>query len=248
MPMLKVSEKLSVIIPAYNEGECIYQNALRTIEILEKFLQDFEIIIVNDGSQDNTREEIERVMLCDNRIHMVSSEHNHGKGSAILAGVAVSEGAYIAFVDADLEINPEQLEGFFQKLVEDDKDIIIGCKFDKNSKIQYPLKRRIMSKGYYIMLFILFRLNVKDTQTGLKLFKAEAIRPIAHLVRTAGYAYDIEILAAAHKRGFSIGQMPVEVIFARERGSKRIVFKDILKAFNDTWAIFYRLYFKKYYD
>ena len=98
------------------------------------------------------------------------------------------------------------------------------------------------------MLLVLFQLNVKDTQTGLKIFKAEAIKPIAHLIRTAGFAYDIEILAVAHRRGYSIGQMPVKVVYVREKGSRRIGKMDVLKAFNDTWAIFYRLYFKKYYD
>jgi len=246
--MVDINGKLSVVIPAYNESACIYNNTLKTIEILQRFVQNFEIIIVNDGSSDNTKSEIERVMKCDDRINMVSSEHNHGKGSAIIAGVSETNGDYIAFVDADLEINPEQLEGFLIKMLEDKKDIIIGCKFHKDSEIEYPFKRKVMSIGYYIMLLVLFQLNVKDTQTGLKIFKAEAIKPIAHLIRTAGFAYDIEILAVAHRRGYSIGQMPVKVVYVREKGSRRIGKMDVLKAFNDTWAIFYRLYFKKYYD
>lgn len=246
--MVDINGKLSVIIPAYNESACIYNNTLKTIEILEGFVESFEIIVVNDGSKDNTKSEIERVMQCDERIHMISSVNNHGKGSAIIAGVSAASGDYIAFVDADLEINPVQLEKFLVKMINDKKDIVIGCKFHKDSEIEYPLKRKIMSMGYYIMLLILFRLNVKDTQTGLKLFKTEAIKPIAHLIRTAGFAYDIEILVAAHRRGYSIGQMPVKVVYVREKGSRRIGIKDILKAFKDTWHIFYRLYIKKYYD
>ena len=78
--MVDINGELSVVIPAYNEGACIYNNILTTIKILERFVQMFEIIIVNDGSKDNTKEEIERVMRCDDRIHIVSSEHNHGKG------------------------------------------------------------------------------------------------------------------------------------------------------------------------
>ena len=133
-------------------------------------------------------------------------------------------------------------------MLEEKKDVIIGCKFHKDSEIKYPLKRKILSMGYYIMLLILFRLNVKDTQTGLKLFRAEAVKPVAHLIRTAGFAYDIEILAAIHRRGYTIGQMPVKVVYVREKGSRRIGLKDVLTAFKDTLAIFYRLYFKKYYD
>lgn len=246
--MVDINGKLSVVIPAYNESACIYNNTLKTIEIMERFVERFEIIVVNDGSIDNTKSEIERVMKYDDRIHMISSDNNHGKGSAIIGGVSEASGDYIAFVDADLEINPEQLEGFLIKMIEDKKDIVIGCKFHKDSEIEYPFKRKVMSIGYYIMLLILFHLNVKDTQTGLKLFKTEAIKPFAHLIRTAGFAYDIEILAAAHRRGYTIGQMPVKVIYVREKGSRRIRMKDILKAFKDTLAIFYRLYIKKYYD
>jgi len=246
--MIDVNGKLSVVIPAYNESSCIYNNILKTIEILESFVSDFEIIVVNDGSRDNTKLEIERAMKCDDRIRMSSSDYNQGKGSAIIAGVAEAVGDYIAFVDADLEINPLQLEGFLIKMLQENKDIVIGCKFHKDSEIEYPFIRKVMSMGYYIMLLVLFRLNLKDTQTGLKIFKTEVIKPIAHLVRTFGFAYDIEILAVAHRRGYSIGQMPVKVVHIREKGSRRIGIKDVSKAFIDTWAIFYRLYLKKYYD
>ena len=105
-----------------------------------------------------------------------------------------------------------------------------------------------MSMGYYIMLLVLFHLNVKDTQTGLKVFRVEAIKPVAHLIRTSGFAYDIELLVAIHRRGFSIAQMPVDVVYVRDSGVKRIGMKDIWQAFCDTWAIFGRVYFKHYYD
>lgn len=246
--MIQSVGMLTVVMPAYNEGRCIYENLHKTVDILSGFIDDFEIIAVNDGSTDNTKTEIERAMKSESRIHLVSSENNHGKGSAIIAGVAEASGTFIAFVDADLELDPSQLEGYLETMLKDRKDVIIGCKFHKDSQIKYPLKRKILSMGYYIMLLILFRLNVKDTQTGLKLFRAEAIKPVAHLIRTAGFAYDIEILAAIHRRGFQIGQMPVNVVYVREKGSRRITFFDVLRAFRDTLAIFYRLYFKKYYD
>lgn len=246
--MVDIKGKLSVVIPAYNEELCIYVNILKTIQILEGFIKDFELIVINDGSIDNTKSEIERVLECDNRIHMISSSKNHGKGAAIISGITVAEGDYIAFVDADLEINPAQLEGFFEKMIKENKDAVIGCKFHKDSELKYPFKRKVISMGYYLMLLTLFHLNVKDTQSGLKLFKTEAIKPVAHLIRTAGFAYDIEILVAIHRRKYTIGQMPIKVVYVREKGSKRITYKDIIKAYRDTWIIFYRLYFKKYYD
>lgn len=98
------------------------------------------------------------------------------------------------------------------------------------------------------MLLVLFHLNVRDTQTGLKVFKMEALKPVAHLIRTSGFAYDIELLVALHRRGCTIAQMPVRVVYVRDGASKRIGFKDIVNVFKDTFAIFYRVYFKHYYD
>lgn len=240
--------RLSIIMPAYNEGKNIYDNILKTIDIISGFVKDFEVIAVNDGSKDSTRQEIERAVKENSNVRIITSEHNHGKGSAIMAGVAEASGNYIAFLDADLELNPSQLEGFLEKMHKENKDVVIGSKLDKNSEIEYPLRRKIMSMCYYLMLLVLFRLNVKDTQTGLKLFKAEAVKPVAHLIRTSGFAYDIELLVAVQRRGYSIASMPVKVVYVRERNSRRIGMEDVLKAFGDTWKIFYRTYFRKYYD
>lgn len=101
--------------------------------------------------------------------------------------------------------------------------------------------------GYYIMLLVLFHLNVKDTQTGLKVFRVEAIKPVAHLIRTSGFAYDIELLVAIHRRVFDSTDACGGCI-CQGFGVKRIGMKDIWQAFCDTWAIFGRVYFKHYYD
>lgn len=246
--VLKLDGMLSVVMPAYNEEKLIYQSIMTTIEILSGFVTRFEIIVVNDGSKDRTKQEIERAMKKDSRVHIVTSLKNRGKGNAILAGVSQADGAYIAFVDADLELNPSQLEGYLEEMLTKELDVVIGCKFHKDSELHYPLKRKIMSMGYYMMLLLLFHLNVKDTQTGLKVFRAEAIKPVAHLIRTQGFAYDIELLVAINRRGFKIGQMPVRVDYVREQGTKRIGMKDIQQAFKDTWKIFGRVYFRHYYD
>lgn len=262
--MFELKEKLSIIMPAYNEEALIYNSIIQTLDIVEQFAPNLEVVAVNDGSSDNTRQEIERAAKTDekrphrcvagvpvsnsSRVKLVTSKKNRGKGNAIIAGVSQAEGEYIAFVDADLELNPSQLCGYLEKMLATKSDVVIGCKFHKDSELKYPLRRRIISLGYYMMLLALFHLNVKDTQTGLKVFKAGAIKPVAHLIRTSGFAYDIELLAALNRRGCKIEQMPVKVVYVRDRNSRRIGMHDIIKAFNDTWAIFYRLYFKHYYD
>lgn len=245
---MEVNGRLSVVMPAYNEGGRIYENIFETIKIISEFAPDFEIIAVNDGSTDNTKSEIERASGRDERVRMVSSDTNHGKGSAILAGIAESAGEYIAFLDADLELNPSQLVRYFEKMQSSGCDVVIGSKLHKDSELQYPLKRKIMSIGYYMMLRVLFHLKLRDTQTGLKLFKSSALKPVAHLVRTSGFAYDIEMLVAVSRRGGRIEEVPVKVVYVRERKVRRIKFKDVWQAFKDTLAIFIRAHFKNYYD
>ena len=246
--MVELNGKLSIIMPAYNEEKLIYHSLISTLDIVGEFVSDFEIVAVNDGSRDNTLKEMKRAADTDSRIRIISSEKNRGKGNAIISGVSQAEGQYVAFVDADLELNPSQLEGYLEKMIAENKDVVIGCKFHKDSQLEYPFKRKIISAGYYLMLLVLFHLNVRDTQTGLKVFKMEALKPVAHLIRTSGFAYDIELLVALHRRGCMIAQMPVRVVYVRDGASKRIGFKDIVNVFKDTFAIFYRVYFKHYYD
>ena len=241
------SKMLSVVMPAYNEGEKIYKNIHRAAEAVKSFSPDYELVVVNDGSTDQTKEEILRAAEENAAVRLVSYKKNRGKGNAIREGVKAARGTYIAFLDADLDLPPEQLGGYLKKLQNNEADVVIGSKMHRDSKIDYPAFRKIMSFGYYCMLKLLFHLNVKDTQTGIKMFKAEAIKSIIGLIKTKGFAYDIEILVALNYRKYRIMEMPVELVFTRETGMGRISMKDILNVFTDTWAIFYRLNIRKYY-
>lgn len=246
--MAEIKGMLSIIMPAYNEENLIYNSIMTTLDVVQQFTEKLELIVVNDGSIDNTKIEILKAKKKDKRVKIVSSKKNHGKGRAIISGLTEATGEYIAFLDADLELFPDQLESYLNVMKTENYDVVIGCKFHKDSQLKYPFKRKVMSIGYYLMLRILFHLNVKDTQTGIKLFKASALKPVAHLIRTSGFAYDVELLVALNRRGCTIKQMPVYVVYVRKKDSKRIVFKDIIKAFKDTWLIFGRTYIKHYYD
>lgn len=238
-------ETLSVVMPAYNEGAHIYDNLLAASRQLAVFAANYEIILVNDGSTDNTEQEAQRAAQKDTHIRIISYTPNRGKGSAIKEGVSHAEGEYIAFCDADLDLKPSQLRAFLYELDEQDADIAIGSKLHRDSKVEYPLSRRIMSIGYYVLLHLMFHMDIKDTQTGLKLFRGDTIKPIIQDIQTAGYAFDIEILARAASHDRKIIEMPVEVVFTRNDDKKkkgsRIGFQDALQVFSDTVAIKKRL-------
>ncbi len=230
--------ELVIVMPAYNEAEHIKENLLKASSIVSGFHHDFKIIAVNDGSKDATNEEIRKAAKEDSHIEFVSYPSNKGKGGAIKEGVKYAQGDYIAFLDSDLELPPIMLKDFLDALKSSDSHIAIGSKLHKDSKLHYPLIRRIMSFGYYIMLKLMFKLNIKDTQTGIKLFKAEVIKPICENLTTTGFAFDIEILATASKKGYKIIEMPITLEFCRERREKsRMTFKTIVKVFKDTLRI-----------
>lgn len=230
-------EMLSVVIPAYNEGEHIYNNLKIIEDVLKKSFREFEIIPVNDGSKDNTMEEIRRAANDMQYVIAAGYEKNRGKGGAIREGVSKAKGEYIAFLDADLDLAPEHLIAFMEKALETNATAVIGSKLHKESNVEYPLARRIMSVGYYLMLKVMFKLNIKDTQTGVKLFKAKRLKKVMEYATHTSFAYDIEILALINQFGGKIVEMPINLVFQRQSGWGRIKISDILEVANDTISI-----------
>lgn len=229
---------LCVIMPAYNEEAHIKDNLLEASSIISTFINNYQIIAVNDGSSDRTKAGIIEASLIDPKISCISYTANKGKGYAIAKGVRYADAEYIAFLDSDMELNPSMLRYFLKALQATDSDIAIGSKLHKKSKLNYPLNRRIMSIGYYTLLKLIFHMNIKDTQTGIKLFKASVIKPICENMITDGYAFDIEILATATQMGYKIIEMPIELVYKRERKLKsRFTLKTVFKIFADTLKI-----------
>jgi len=229
--------KLSIVMPAYNEGEHIYTNLLKTNEIVSSFCDSFELVCVNDGSKDNTYEEMCRAKEECDKISIVTYTPNGGKGHAIKQGVAAAKGELIGFLDSDLDLSPDHFEDFMKHMESEKADVVIGSKMHKESQLDYPPLRKFISFGYYVMLRLLFRLKVHDTQTGIKLFRSELLKKIVPDVMTKGFAYDIEILACANEMGAKIIERPIRLVFSRSGGFSRIKIKDIWLVFKDTFKI-----------
>ncbi|MBO4747842.1 MAG: glycosyltransferase family 2 protein [Clostridiales bacterium] len=228
---------LSVVMPAYNEGEHIYNNLLETDRIISGFCDSFEIVCVDDGSRDNTKTEIERAAKECSRIRMISYTPNGGKGHAIKTGVLAAKGDRIGFLDSDLDLSPDHFKDFLSHMDQEKADVVIGSKMHKESQLEYPFIRKFVSFGYYVMLRVLFHLKVHDTQTGVKVYRGDLLKEIVPDVITKGFAYDIELLAVANEMGAKIIERPIRLVFTREGGFSRIRFKDIWLVFKDTFKI-----------
>ena len=237
---------LSVIIPARDEEGCI----VSTVEHLHVELRlrnvPHEIVVVDDGSGDWTYEEAAAAAKGKRHIGVHRHPMNQGKGWALKEAFRHSRGEWVVFLDSDLDIDPSQLEVFFKIQAEDDTDVVIGSKRHPDSKLHYPLKRRVVSAGYFFLVKLLFQLPLRDTQTGLKLFRREVLKTVFPKVVVKRYAFDLELLVLAHHFGFAISEAPVIVEYRGKFG--HIGLRSVYNIWWDTMAVFYRLRVRRYYD
>lgn len=240
--------KISVIMPAYNEARHIVANLLEVVETLAGFDYDFEVILVDDGSPDKTYLEAAKLLSTHpERVRVVHYDENRGKGNALICGAGFARGDYVVFLDADMDLHPSQLPELFGIMDAQNADVVIGSKRHPLSKVNYPLHRRVTSWCYYTLIRLLFGLPIKDTQTGIKVFKHEVLARVFPRVLVKRFAFDIEVLANAYRLGYKIVDAPVTLEF--QRGAfGRIRPRDIYYIMMDTAAIFYRMHIIKYYD
>lgn len=240
--------KLSVVMPAYRQEKTIVEDVSRIEQLVQKiFPDDYEILVVVDGRVDRTFEQLSQ--LTSPRVKKFVYETNRGKGYALRFGVAKAVGDYIVFLDAGMEINPKGVAVLWEYLKRCEADVVIGSKRHPESKVAYPLLRRLTSVGYQLLVRLLFGLNVKDTQTGLKIFRREVLEKVMPRLLVKDYAIDIEILAVAHHLGFKkIFEAPVDVRHTFVSLTQKSMLRIILRMFRDTLAVFYRLRILRYYD
>jgi glycosyltransferase involved in cell wall biosynthesis len=237
---------ISVVIPAYNEADGISRCVRETHDTLTALGARFEIIVVDDGSFDGTLS-VARLAAEDlDDVRVIGYPENLGKGYALIEGAMEAAGDLVLFVDADLEVHPRQLGLLYAVMVGLDADVVIGSKLHRSSTIDYPLKRRILSLGYFALVWALFRLPVRDTQTGIKLYKTEVLRRVAGRLLVKRFAFDLEALANVNRLGYKIAEAPVVV--TRERPFPRVGGAAAVEVAIDTLAIWYRMYLRRWYD
>ena len=245
--------KISVLMPAYNEGGHIRANLEKVRATLEDMLSSsckdlasgFEIVVVNDGSADNTKKEIETAAARCDSVVCVNHQENRGKCAALRTAFQHSSGEYVFFLDSDLEIDPAFMEPLFLKMRKENCDAVFGSK-QLGGKEHYPLLRRLASKCFSAFVSFLLPLPVRDTQTGLKLFRRKLLERLFDCMLVRRYAFDAELAVLAVHNGFTVAEEPVTVNFLGRRGSMSL--SNVFNMTVDILAIFYRLKILGYYD
>ncbi|MDQ6617445.1 MAG: glycosyltransferase family 2 protein [Actinomycetota bacterium] len=234
--------ELSVIVPAYRDSHHIVESLARLRAALDSTGATWELIVVVDGDSQTYRE---ASAIASPSVRVFGSDRNRGKGFALRCGMAHSAGDYVTFIDSDMEIAPEGIGRMMGLMRLYDADIVVGSKRHPMSKVQYPLLRRVQSASYHRLCRMLFRVKVRDTQTGLKIMRRQVSEDVLRVALVKRFAFDLELLTIADHLGYRrIMEAPVEIDYKFSSTTNgRAVFWVLL----DTAAIFYRLHIRRTY-
>ena len=226
---------ISLVIPAYNEEERLGS----TLKEAALFLRDlgiaFEIIIINDGSEDATGAiagdfcRLGRGRDAEAR-RLISYPLNQGKGFAVRQGVEHARGQYLLICDADGSIPPSEVEKLLP-FARKGYGLVVGSRAVPGVRglVDQPLVRRILGRFFNLLVASLVSRMVSDTQCGFKLLEARAARKIFSLTTIKGFAFDVEVLYLASKMGLAVKEVPVRCTsFKRSR----------VNLFSDSWRMF----------
>jgi dolichyl-phosphate beta-glucosyltransferase len=201
---------LSVVVPCFNEE----QRLPRTIEQIESFFggrhADFELILVDDGSADGTRQAMDAAAARNSSVRVEALPHNRGKGRALAVGVAAAKGDEILLTDADLSTPIEELDKL-QAALDGGAGVAIASRALRGSRVEVsqPIYRVVMGKAFNLIVQAVLLPGIWDTQCGFKLFRGDLARAVFADLKTDGFGYDPEALYLAKLRGERIAEVPV---------------------------------------
>jgi len=234
----------SIVMPYYNPGDRLRATVEHLVRVLDASGMSFEVITVSDGSTDGSPFTLDE--FPESVVRRVSYATNVGKGHALRTGLAMARGRYVGFIDADGDISPEFMASFVSVMHAQEPDIIIGSKRHLGSSVHWTPLRRLCSWGYQWFIHRLFRLDVKDTQVGIKLMRRRVVTDVLPLLRESRFAFDLEFLVLARHLGYTrILEAPVRI---EERIGSTISLKRAWRLFVDTLGLYVRLSVRHEYD
>jgi dolichol-phosphate mannosyltransferase len=200
--------KLSIIIPAYNEEASIAETLLKIAQVLKRESIDYEILVVNDNSKDNTLLELERQQQSIDTIRIVTNPGPNGFGYAVRYGLERFEGDCVAIMMADLSDDPEDLVNFYRKMITEKIDCVFGSRWIRGGKvIDYPQPKRFLNRLFNTIVRVLFRLKYNDITNAFKLYKKETIIGLKPFL-SPHFNLTLELPLKAIVRGYSYVIVP----------------------------------------
>jgi len=231
------NKDISIIIPAFNEAKELPLFLDKLISYCNKSENIYEIIVVDDGSNDKTLDIATSYRTQFSNLHTIEIGENKGKGHAVKRGILEATGEVGLFLDADGSVNPEEIEKNLSYIKKEGYDIFVGSRVLKNKEQILKIRwyRKLIGTIFNFLTRILLFNKVKDTQCGFKMFKGECIKPLFSKVRLGGFGFDLEALYLAYKMGYKIKEGPVS--WHHVDGSKVNLFTDSIKIFFNIFQI-----------
>jgi dolichyl-phosphate beta-glucosyltransferase len=212
--------QLSIIVPAYKESERIGTNLLEIKKYVEERQLTYEILVVVDGSPDNTAEIARGFGQQIENLKVIDNPKNHGKGYVVRQGLLEAKGKYRVFLDADGSTSITHTDRALELIKNEGADVVIGSRDIEGAYIQIhqPRYREIMGDmGNWLIRIVLGLWDYPDTQCGFKVLTAEAAEAVASRMVVDRFGFDFELIVLAQKLGFKVVQMPVR--WLNEEGS-----------------------------
>lgn len=239
-PSIKGDVLVSFVLPAFNESPVI-EHSLESLDKIVNGLKWYEIVVVDDGSVDDTRLRAMRYASRNSHVRVVSYYPNVGKGYAVRTGFWECRGEFVVFVDSDSNISFDIVNRYINALR--GADIVIGSKWHKSSVVEVSLMRKLLSLGFNFLVRLLTGLDVSDTQCGIKAIRREAFYDVFKHLCVKRYAFDVELLVLAKLYGLKVVELPVKLTL-----KSRFSFREVWRMFLDLLGIAYRLRVKKWYQ
>jgi glycosyltransferase involved in cell wall biosynthesis len=198
---------LSVIVACFNEGAHLRQSMEELFKVLDNTRFTYEVIFVDDSSQDNTRELIDEIILAyrDKKIKKIFHECNTGRGGAITDGFRIAEGEIAGYLDIDLEVHVRYIPSCVLA-IKDGFDVAVVSRVYKFH--WKSVNRYLMSRGYLYLVRKFLKLPFSDTETGFKFFRRDKLMPIIERIEDKGWFWDTEFMANAYRYGMKIAEIP----------------------------------------
>jgi dolichyl-phosphate beta-glucosyltransferase len=238
---------LSIVLSCYNESHAIEGSLSKLISFLNDLKLNYEIIVVDDFSKDNSFDIVQNVQTYHDNIRIIRNAKNTGKGFSIKRGVLSSHGKYIIFTDMDMIYSLENLRTVLTEL-EKGYDVIVGNRrlhdsvyTAPNQLIKYVYRRHFVGVIFNIIVRNLFGLDTRDTQSGLKGFNHETAFDIFPHINTKRFVFDVEIFIRAKYLNKKIKEIPVHLTYFSQLSSVKLL-KYSFKAFVEILTIkFYQM-------
>jgi dolichyl-phosphate beta-glucosyltransferase len=226
----------SIVIPAYNESERLPATLDKVLAHIAQQNWNAEVIVVNDGSRDNTPDVVREYARRNSSVRLVENPGNRGKGYSVRNGMSQAKGDILLFSDADLSSPIYEADKLFRGLAQG-ADVAIGSRWlDANLQTQrQPFYRQLSGRVFNLLLRVILGLKQKDTQCGFKAFTRRAGQAIFPLQRIERWGFDPEILYIANKFGFRTVEVPVE--WANDERSKISPLRDGSRMFMEVCKI-----------